>query len=239
MAVSQRPAGRDDSSVDRDGSLAPDRVRDAAAPAIERWRGSALYGVKRRLQGLLGASLVVLAVRLLLDPGGVTGILTTLWALLALPVAALTACVLVLLRDPVNAHQVWWDRAPAATLGLLSVAGVARAGRVSAVGRVLWQLLFGETSPDNDRGFSTASSAVDLAAVARIRRLVWYGVVSSAALVVGEGLLVSPAAGTVVTALVGSDPGPAAWASLGVGAVVVGALLGALLAAADTGRRWS
>gem|GEM_PF-5239935 len=45
------------------------------------------------------------------------------------------------------------------------------------------------------------------------------------------------AAETVVTALFGSDPGSAAWAGLGVSAVAVGVPLGALLAAADVGRR--
>lgn len=233
MSRSRTP---DESLFGRDGSLDPDRVRAAAAPALQRWRGTALHRVQRRLRGLFGASVVVLAIRLVLDPGGLTGALIAIWSLLALPVAVIAGAVLVLLRDPANAPSVWWDRAPIATLGVLSVAGVSRARRKSAVGRVAYELLFDDDGSDDGYTFETEETTVDLSVVARIRRYVWYAIVGSAGLIVLDQATRSSALPAVVEGLIGSDPGTTAWAGLGVGAVVLGAVLGVILAAAEIGR---
>ncbi|PSQ36617.1 hypothetical protein BRD08_04565 [Halobacteriales archaeon SW_10_66_29] len=132
-------------------------VVDAATPALEQWGyGTELSMVRRRLRGLLGASLVVITIQLFLSPGGITGLLITLWFLLALPVAAVAACVLVLLKDPANAPNVWWDNGTLATVGLISVATMAKVGQSGPIGRAVWQLLFG-SDPPSTSGRSPAS----------------------------------------------------------------------------------
>jgi len=203
-------------------------VVEAATPALEKWGyGTELSGVRRRLKGLFGASMVVIAVQLFLSPGGVTGLLITVWFLLALPVAALAACVLVLLQDPANAPNVWWNEGALATVGLVSVATLAKVGQTGPAGRAVWQLLFGGDPPaQSDYRFETDDTEVDLRAVARIRRYVWYAIVGSAAIIVVEQLLQREALESVVFESVGVDPSPAVWSLLIVAGGVVGALIG-------------
>ncbi len=229
-----RARSPDGSLLGRDGSLDPRRVRAAAAPTLDLWHGTTLARVKRRLQGLVGASLAVLAIRVFLDPGGLTGTLITVWSLLALPIATIAGAVLVLLRNPANAPSVWWSRAPVATLGLISVAGATRASRSSAIGRAGYELLFGADS--DGYTFETETTTVDLSVVARIRQYVWYAIVGSAGLIVLDQALRPSALTAAIEWLIGADPGPGAWAALGVGAVLFGAVLGSVLAAAEVGR---
>lgn len=208
-------------------------IVDAATPALEQWGyGTALSGVRRRLRGLLGTSLVVVLIQLFFDPGGVTGVLLLVWFLLALPVAAIAACVLVLLRDPANAPNVWWDQGALATVGLVSVATLAKAGQSGPIGRVGWQLLFGGDPPvQSDYRFETDDAEVDLRSVARIRRYVWYAIVGSVAVALLEQVLRRGALESLVFGdLLGVDPGAAEWSLLVVAAGVVGVLIGFVLA---------
>lgn len=208
-------------------------VVDAATPALEKWGyGTELSIVRRRLRGVLGTSLVVILIQLFLSPGGLTGSLITIWFLLALPVAAVAACVLVLLRDPTNAPNVWWDNGTLATLGLISVAIMTKFGRTGPVGRAAWQLLFGGDPPlQSDYRFETDDTEVDLRKVARIRRYVWYAIVGSAAIIVVEQVLRNEVLESLVFGeLLEVDPGATEWSLLVLAAGVVGVLLGVVLA---------
>jgi len=210
-------------------------VVDAAEPALEKWGyGTELSAVRRRLRGLLGASLVVVLVQLFLSPGGVTGLLITFWFLLALPVAAVAACILVLLKDPTNAPDIWWDDGALATVGLVSLAALARAGQSGPLGRAVWQLLFGGDPPTrSDYRFETDETEVDLTAVARIRRYVWFAIVGSVAVAIIEQVIRREALESLVFGdLLGVDPGPVEWSLLVVVAAVVGVVLGFLVAVA-------
>jgi hypothetical protein len=207
-------------------------VVDAATPALEQWGyGTELSMVRRRLRGLLGASLVVIAIQLFLSPDGITGLLITLWFLLALPVAAVAACVLVLLKDPANAPNVWWDNGTLATVGLISVATMAKVGQSGPIGRAVWQLLFGSDPPaQSDYRFDSGEAEVDLRAVARVRRYVWYAIVGSAAIILVEQLVQREALERVVFDGLGVEPGAAEWSILVLAAGVVGVLIGFIVA---------
>lgn len=234
----QRPEGKQDSERDRyapfdrreqeDGDVEPlvdnqdtlrrSAVQETAQPILDRWgRGTAFARVRGRLQKLLSAGLVVIAIQLLFDPGGLTGLVLTLWFLLSLPVVVLTAAVLVTLRNPTRAADVWWDSGMVATAGLVAVSGFARAGRRTSVGRVGWQLLFGEDGPEGDG--VVEDSAIDLETVARVRRYLRYVIVGSALLVVADQLL---RRGTGLSGV----SGPAEWTAVAVGLGVVGFVLG-------------
>jgi hypothetical protein len=208
-------------------------IVDAATPALEQWGyGTGLSAVRRRLRGLLGASLVVVLVQLFLSPGGVTGLLITLWFLLALPVAAVAGCILILLKDPTNAPNVWWDEGALATVGLVSLATLAKAGQSGPLGRAAWQLLFGGGPPtQSDYRFETDETEVDLGAVARIRRYVWFAIVGSVVVALFEQVVRREAFESVLFGdLLGVDPGPAEWSLLVVAATVVGVALGFFVA---------
>lgn len=222
--------------LSHDTSAQRRNVVEAATPALEEWGyGTGLSAVRRRLRGLLGASLVVIAIQLLLNPGGITGFLISVWFLLSLPVAAVAGCLLVLLKDPTNAADVWWEDGTMAAAGLVSLAGLAKVGQAGPAGRALWQLLFGSDPPvQSDYRFETDESEVDLAAAARIRRYVWYAIVGSATVMIAEqvarrGALQS----TVFEPLVGANPGPAGWTLLVVGAGVLGVVLGLVAAVTE------
>jgi hypothetical protein len=237
MSQASRESGRDDGDGSRpefshDPNAQRRDVVDAATPALEKWGyGTELSAVRRRLRGVLGASLVVIAIQLLLSPGGVTGLLITLWFLLALPVAAVAACVLVLLKDPANAPNVWWNQGTLATVGLISVATMAKVGQSGPIGRAVWQLLFGGDPPaQSDYRFDSGETEIDLRAVARVRRYVWYAIVGSATVILVEQLVQRGALESVVFGRLGVEPGAAEWSILVLAAGVVGVLLGAILA---------
>jgi len=234
IASSDGRGGDDDQSAgfSHDPNAQRRDVVEAATPALEKWGyGTELSAVRRRLKGLFGASLAVIAVQLFSSPGGVTGLLITVWFLLALPVAALAACVLVLLQDPANAPDVWWDEGALATVGLVSVATLAKVGQSSPAGRAAWQLLFGGDPPaQSDYRFETDDTEVDLRAVARIRRYLWYAIVGSAAIIIVEQVLQRGALESVVFGNVGVDPSPATWSVLIVAAGILGVLVGFVVA---------
>lgn len=201
-------------------------VHEEAVPIVSRWeRDGTLEAVRGRLRGLLGGGLSIVAIQVFLDPGGLTGLLVFLWFLLAVPVVALAACLLVTLRHPGQARDVWWEDGTMATVGLIALAGLGRAGRASPAGRAVWQLLFGDDGPDEaDYHVGTDGAEMDLSAVARLRRYVRYAILASAALILFEQTVRGNLAGLSLGVLEGV--GPLAWVAL----VVVGAVLGALLA---------
>jgi len=224
------------SELEGEASVQRRDVVDAASPALQEWGyGTGLSRVKRRLRSVLGASLVVVAIQLLLNPVGLTGLLIGAWFLLALPVAAVVACLLVLLRNPTNALDLWWDNSTVATVGLISLAAFVKVGQAGPAGRALYQLLFGDDPPtESDYRFETGETEVDLRAVARIRRYVWYAIVGSAAVIVLEQVIRRDTVqSTAFEPLLGSNPGPAEWLLLVVAAGVLGVLLGWLAAVVD------
>jgi len=211
--------------VDDQDNLRRSAVQGTAEPILDRWgRGTAFARVRSRLGRLLSAGLVVIAIQLLFDPGGLTGLLLTLWFLLSVPVVAVAAAVLVTIRDPSRAADVWWDSGMIATAGLVAVSGLARFGRRTAVGRVAWQLLFGEDGPDGEAVIE--DSAIDLGTVTRIRRYVRYVILGSAALVVADQLLRH---GTGLSGV----SGVAGWTAVAVGLGLVGFALGLFAAVYD------
>lgn len=218
------------------GGIQREEIQEEAKPVLERWGSSVeLFDVRRRLRGVLGAGLVVVAVQFLFDPGGLAGFLVTLWFLLSLPVVAITACILVLLKDPANAPEMWWENGAVATVGLISLAGFTRVARVTPVGRTAWQFLFGSDHPTEEQyQFGTENSEIDLSAVARFRRYVWYAIVGSAAIVLGEGAIRNDVFGAgVFDGLLGIDPGPVAWTGLFLVLAAVGLGVGAFAASID------
>jgi hypothetical protein len=171
----------------------------------------------------------------LLDPGGIAGLLITLWFLLSVPVVAIAACILILLKDPANAPEVWWDNGLMATVGLISLAGFSRVGRATPFGRTIWEFMFGSDHPSDDNyKFGTRNSEIDFSAVARIRRYLWYGAVISVGVILAEQAIRYDVLGAgVFDGLLGIDPSPVAWIGLSLVLVVVGLILGALVAASD------
>lgn len=217
-------------STTGDGSAWQQRIRGAATPALDQWGyGTALSAVRRRLRAIFGTSLLVVVVTLFFDPGGLTGLLLTVWVLLSLPIAAVTACLLVLLRDPAGAREVWWENGTLATVGLLSIAALARGSQTGPAGRAAWQLLFGSDPPvESDYRFETDESDVDLRAVARIRRYVRYAVVGSVALIVAEAVVRFGALEPLLAGTLGAEPGPIGWVLFAAGAAVLGGVIGAI-----------
>ena len=169
-----------------------ERVQAITRPVVEDWaRGRKLSAVRRRLWSIFGGGLFVLAVQFILSPEGVTGALITLWALLSVPVVAVVGCLLVLLRTPTEAPSVWWSNSVPATLGLLSLAGLVYTGRTSPVGRAVWELVLGEDHPNAGSHQFGTEQTVDLSAVRRIRRYVWFAIAGSTAIVVLEQLFIN------------------------------------------------
>lgn len=211
--------------LDSQDNLRRSAVQRTAEPILERWSwGTAASRVGSRLRRLLGTGLFLIAVYLLFDPGGLTGVILTLWFLLSVPVVVLTAALLVTLRNPKRAADVWWDKGMIGTVGLVALSGVARAGRRSAGGRVAWQLLFDEDGPEGED--LVEESAIDREAVRRIRRYVRYVIIGSAALVIVDQLLRS---GILVSGIAGLT-GPAGWPGVVAVMGVVGVALGAFAA---------
>jgi len=213
-----------------------EQVQSEAGPVLQRWQSSReLSAVRQRLGGVFGAGVVVIAVELLLDPGGLTGGLISLWFLLSLPVAAIAACLLVLLKDPANAPELWWENGTLATAGLVLLAGFSRGARRTAVGRTAWQLFFGTDGPPGaEYEFGTENTEIDLSAVARFRRYVYVAIVGSVGLILVEQLVRGDSsAGRGFEGLVGFDLGLAGWAAVCLAALVLGLFVGGIAAAAD------
>ena len=221
----RRERERSDAAVSGDGTLDQQRVHDIADPLLDRWRsGTELAAVRRRLQSVFGAGLLIVAIQLLLSPGGLTGTLITLWFLLSIPVVTVAGCLLVLLREPSNARSVWWDNSVPATVGLLSLVGLVRFGATSPVGRALWEVLLGDEHPDAERYEFGEEETVDLGAVENIRRYIWYAVVGSAVVILIEQALLSELSGQGIE-LTGTE-----FALFAIGAVVFGVVAGFLSA---------
>ena len=209
-----------------------EQVQTEAAPVLQRWQsGRELSAVRRRLGGIFGAGLVVIVIQFLFDPGGVTGSLLSLWFLLSLPVAAIAASLLVLLEDPANAQELWWENGAVATAGLVLLAGFTRNARRTALGRRAWQLFFGTDGPPAEEyEFGTENSEIDLSVVAKFRRYVYYAIVGSVAVVVLDQFVRQDNAGSF-EGLFGFNPGPAGWAAVYLGLLCLGVVIGGLAAA--------
>lgn len=220
----RRNRDRSESVASEDGTLDQQRVHEIADPLLDRWRsGAELVGVRRRLQSVFGAGLLIIAIQLLLSPGGITGSLIALWFLLSIPVVTVAGCLLVLLREPSNARSVWWDNSVPATVGLLSLAGLVRFGAASPVGRALWELVIGDEHPDANSYEFGEEETVDLGAVRRIRRYIWYAVVGSAAIMLIEQVVLNDLFGGIQgTELTGAEFGLVATAAVVIGAVAGG-----------------
>lgn len=213
-----------------------EQVRERALPVLDHWgHGTTLDTVRSRLRGWLGASLVVVFIRLFLDPGGLTGTLLTLWFLPAALVGTVAGSLLALLRNPTEAPQIWFEQNLLATVGLIALAGLARGSRRTSTGWTAWQVLFGSDPPRLDAtGTDSTDADIDHEEVTRLRRYLWYAIAGSAAVIGLEQLLlrdlpaISGRSGTVGLAL-----SPVEWSLVLVGGVVLGAVVGALLALTD------
>jgi hypothetical protein len=198
------------------------RVQSVTQPILQDWtRGRELAAVRRRLWSIFGSGLVVLAIQFLLAPEGITGALIALWALLSVPVVVVVGCLLVLLRNPSAAPGVWWSNSVPATIGLLSLASLVYTGRSSPVGRAAWELVLGEDYPGAETQQFGEQETVDLSAVRRIRRYVWYAIVGSTALIVIEQVVFGDLLGFGAVELTGPE-----LVLLVAGAAVVGVVLG-------------
>lgn len=202
------------------------RAQAVTQPVFQNWtRGQELAAVRRRLWSIFGTGLVVLAIQFVLAPEGITSVLISLWALLSVPIVAVVGCLLVLLRNPSEAPGVWWSNSVPATIGLLSLAGLVYTGRSSPVGRAAWELVLGEDYPDTETHQFGEQETIDLSAVRRIRRYVYYAIVGSAALIILEQLFVND-----VLAVEGVEFSGPELALLVAGAAVVGVVIGFLAA---------
>ncbi|MXR51016.1 hypothetical protein GRX03_05270 [Halovenus sp. WSH3] len=205
-----------------------EEVRELTRPLLREWQSSTeLFDVRRRLRSVFAAGLVVVLGRFVLSPDGITGLLLTLWTLLSVPVMILVGCLLVLLRTPSEAADVWWEHSVPATIGLLTLAGLVRAGESSPGGRAAWELLIDDEHPAETEQFG--ESEIDRAAVGRIRRYVYYAIVGSVTVTgldqaTRTGLL---SEGSSLGGVAASGP---ALVALLLGAVVVGAGVGFVIA---------
>jgi hypothetical protein len=171
-------------AIDWSELLDQQRAQELTRPVLGRWgSGAELFAVRRRLQSILGAGLLVIAIQLFLSPEGITGLLIRLWFFLSVPVVTVAGCLLVLLRNPSEAPSVWWENSIPATIGLVSLAGLTQASESTPAGRAVWGLVFGEARPGEDH-YQFGDDGVDLSAVRKIRRYVWYAIGGSAALIV-------------------------------------------------------
>lgn len=212
-----------------------EQIQSEAAPVLNRWQsGDELLAIRRRLRRLFGAGLFVILVQLALDPGGITGALISLWFLLSLPVAAMAACILVLLKDPRSAPEMWWNNGTLATVGLVTLAGFTRVGRRTPLGRAAWRLVFGtDRPPFDDYEFGTADSNIDLSAVAKFRRYVYYAILGSVGIILVDQAVRQDGFGGGVEGTFGVELGLAGWLATYVGLLVLGVIVGGLAAAME------
>lgn len=217
-----------DTLFDDEGSPRKTGIRETALPVIRRWeRDGTIESVRSRVRSLFGAGLLVVAIQLFLDPGGLTGMLISLWFLLSLPVVAVASLLLLTLRQPRRAREVWWEDGPLVTLGLVMLATLVRSGRTSPTGRAVWQLAFDEDGPDDDSRLFGAESTVDVSGVSRLRRYLLYAILGSVAVILLESTLLR--GGVAAVSVPVSVTGPVEWAALFAAALVVGSILGFFL----------
>ena len=89
------------------------------------------------------------------------------------------------------------------------------------VGRAAWELVLGEDYPGAETQQFGEQETVDLSAVRRIRRYVWYAIVGSTALIVIEQVVFGDLLGFGAVELTGPE-----LVALVAGAAVVGVVLG-------------
>jgi hypothetical protein len=159
--------------------------------------------------------------------------LLTLWTLVSLPLVAVTAVLLAVIREPSRVDNIRWDRTLFGAIGLVVLAELIHAGRDTAVGRALWQLLFGEASPDGDSEFVTEESPIDQGQVDRIRRYVQVALIGSVVIGVLEPLVLgtSITGNAAPTLDVPGVSGTAEVTVVGIAALSIGLFIGFFLAA--------
>ncbi|WP_323675661.1 hypothetical protein [Halorubellus sp. PRR65] len=243
----------DDSLTGPDGSFDRERVVAIASAVLERWeRDDHLDAVRGRVRNLFVAFALLATATWLFEPRGLSGFVFQTWWLASLPLAGLTGTVYVTLRNPNRVREIWWDDGALVTLGLIVVAILAKAATSGPAARVAWQLLFAEDSPTGvDYGYDAAADGIDGARVAEIRGYVNWAILGSVALVAldvvgrvlsrgGLDAVLDLLAGTdaggggggvpSVPALPGVPTDPLSVLALLVGAVVVGAVVGVVVA---------
>lgn len=210
-----------------------EQIQEQALPVLESWgRGSTLDAVRSRLRGVFGLGLLVILIRFLLDPGGLTGTLITLWFIPSALLATVAGCLLVLLRNPREAPNVWFEQNVPAAIGLIALGWLAEASRRSSAGLTLWRVLFGSEPPLPES--RSSESPVDDELVAQYRRYLWFAIAGSAVVIGLEQLLARGTAGFGGSAgSLGLSLSPAEWGLLTVGGAVLGVVVGALLAVTE------
>jgi hypothetical protein len=184
---SDDPASR--SLTDDAGNIDEEAVKAVAIPILERWhRDRTLDAIRSRLVWLFGVSAVVATVGYFVDLPGISGSLLRVWSLACLPIAGIAASVSATIRNPKQARDVWWNSGLFVTLGLVVIAGMARSGERSVVGRAAWQLAFADDSPSGvDYGYDRADDDVDLDRVAELTRWARLAVAGSIAISAIDG----------------------------------------------------
>ncbi|MFC6955440.1 hypothetical protein [Halorubellus litoreus] len=248
--------GEDDSLTGPDGSFDRERVVSVASSVIERWEQSRhLEVVRGRVRNLFVAFALVAAATWLFEPRGLSGFVFQVWWLASLPLAGLTGTVYVTLRNPNQVRDIWWDDGALVTLGLVVVAMLAKAATSGPAARVAWQLLFAEDSPTGvDYGYDAVGDGIDDARVAEIREYVNWAILGSVGIVLVDFLGRALSRGGVdavldllaggtgggggggggglpsVPTLPGVPTDPLSVVALLVAAVVVGAVVGVIVA---------
>lgn len=241
-------SSRDERSlISSDGTLRKDAIRATSMPVIQRWeRDGADGSIRTRLSVFLVVSIAVIFLQQATSFSGLSGTVLNLWAVAAVPTAAVTASVRKTLGDPGRADEIWFNQELLATVGLIVLAVLTKAGHKSAGGRLAWQLLFGEDTPDG-MGSSLGSdgSTVDKSSVRELKQVLFFAVVGSALILVFEQVIVgnrwgslgdsgqSPG-GSSFDAFGGFDAfaglGTVEWFGISAVMVLVGTIVGAVLA---------
>lgn len=246
----------DGSLTGPDGSFDRERVVDAASSVLDRWnRDRRVDAVRGRVRNRFVAFALVAVATWLFDPQGLAGFVFQVWWLASLPLAAVTGAIYVTLRNPDRIRDIWWDDGAIVTLGLVLIAMLARAATTGPAARVAWQLLFGEDSPTGvDYGYDVPDDGIDETRVAELRRYVDWAVYGSGVVVLLDlfvrflarggadalfALLAGDGGGTGggaggglpgVPELPGVPTDPLSVIALLVAAVVVGAIVGVIVA---------
>jgi hypothetical protein len=230
-----------------DGTLQKDAIRGSSVPIIQRWeRDGTVDSIRTRMSIFLGASIAVIVLQQAVSFEGFSQTVVNVWALTAVPTGVVAACIRSTLRDPERAGEIWLNQETMAAIGVISLAVLARGGRQSAIGRVAWQMLFGEDRPEGIAGPpGTDDSTVDESSVQELKQFLFLGIVGSGAILVFEQLLVGnrwdifdasgqSTDGNPLDGFGGFDVfsgfGPVEWLFISAGMVLVGTILGAVLA---------
>jgi len=243
----EQPSPNEQSLISSNGALRKGVIRDMSMPIVQRWeRDGAVERIRSRLLVFLAASIAVIIFQQAVSLRGFSETVVNVWALAAIPTAAVSACIHKTLEDPDRADEIWFSQKTLATVGMVALAVLVRGGRENAIGRVAWQVLFGEDSPEGAVGaFGTDDSTVDESSVRELKQILFLGAVGSIAILVFEQVIVGnqwdslgdggQSTGTNPFGGVGGLDvfggfGTVEWLFISAAMVLVGTVLGALLA---------